>query len=94
VVRFRTGFCRAFAQAFALPLQSPCTFIEFVNSATLKPVCQKGYWRVKMVWSDRHHFFGKFLSQAEAEKWIEQHRWLTEQRQKPDVTSRDKSNDR
>jgi len=47
-----------------------------------------------MVWSDRHHFFGKFLSQAEAEKWIEQHRWLTEQRQKPDVTSRDKSNDR
>jgi hypothetical protein len=66
----------------------------FVNSATLKPVAHKGYWRVKMAWPDRHHFFGKFLSQEEAEKWIEQHCWLTEQRQKPNVTSRDKSNDR
>jgi hypothetical protein len=66
---------------------------RFVNSATLKPVAQKGYWRVKMTWSDKHHFFGKFLSQAEAEKWIEQHHWLTEQGQKP-VTLRSKSTDR
>jgi hypothetical protein len=64
-----------------------------VNSATLKPVARKGFWRVKMAWPDRHHFFGKFLSQAEAEKWIEEHRWLTEQRQKPDATLRSKSSD-
>jgi hypothetical protein len=51
---------------------------RFVNSATLEPVARKGYWRVKMTWPNRHHFFGKFLSQAEAEKWIEQHRWLAE----------------
>jgi hypothetical protein len=46
-----------------------------------------------MAWPNKTlHFFGKFLSQGEAEKWIEQHRWL--ERQEPDVTSRDKSNDR
>jgi len=67
----------------------------FVNSAVLKPVARKGYWRVEMAWPNKNlHFFGKFLSQAEAEKWIEQHRWLTEQRQKPDVLSQSKSNDR
>jgi hypothetical protein len=49
-----------------------------VNSATLEPVARKGYWRVKMAWSNRQHFFGKFLSQAEAEKWIDQHRWMAE----------------
>ena len=60
-----------------------------MNSAVLRPVARKGYWRVQMVWPNKHlHFFGKFLSQAEAEKWIEQHRWLTEQPQKPDVTLR------
>jgi hypothetical protein len=64
-----------------------------VNSATLKPVAQKGYWRVKLAWPDKHHFFGKFPSRAEAEKWIEEHRWLTEQRQNPDVTLENKSND-
>jgi hypothetical protein len=57
---------------------------DFVDSAVLKPVARKGYWRVETAWpNNRHlHFFGKFLSKAEAEKWIEQHRWLTEQRQK------------
>jgi len=33
-----------------------------------------------MEWPNKHHFFGKFRSQAEAEKWIAEHRWLTEQR--------------
>jgi hypothetical protein len=27
------------------------------------------------------HFFGKFETQAEAEKWIAEHRWLTERRE-------------
>jgi hypothetical protein len=67
-----------------------------VNSATLEPVAQKGYWRVQMAWptSKKLHFFGKFVSRAEAEKWIEQHRWLTGQPQKLDDALRSKSNDR
>jgi hypothetical protein len=64
-------------------------------AATLKPVAQKGYWRVKLAWPNNRHlrFFGKFLSRTEAEKWIEQHRWLTGQPQKPDLCE-SKSNDR
>jgi hypothetical protein len=79
---FCTDFCTQPA-AFSLWI-SACPRIiyvtgGFLNSAVLKAVAQKGYWRVQMAWPDRHlHFFGKFLSQAEAEKWIEQHRWLTE----------------
>jgi hypothetical protein len=66
---------------------------RLVDSATLQPVAQKGFWRVKLAWPNRHLFFGKFLTQAEAEKWIEQHRWLTEQHQKANAASRDKSNE-
>ena len=52
-----------------------------MNSVKLIPVALKGYWRVKMTCPNKAlHFFGKFLSRAEAEKWIERHRWLTEQR--------------
>jgi hypothetical protein len=55
-----------------------------MNSVMLTPVAVKGFWRVKMTWPNKSvHFFGKFLSRAEAEKWIEQHRWLTEQPQEP-----------
>ena len=35
------------------------------------------HWRVKMAWPDHTpRFFGKFASQAEAEKWIADHHWL------------------
>jgi hypothetical protein len=61
-----------------------------MGTVVLRAVNECGYWRVKMMWpehSSRH--FGKFLSRTEAEKWIEEHRWLTAQdgeRQKaPDV---------
>ena len=55
-------------------------------SAVLTPVTQAGYWRVKIAWPNKTpHFFGKFQSQAEAERWIKQHRWLTEQRQAKDA---------
>jgi hypothetical protein len=55
-----------------------------LNSITLTPVRQGDHWRVKLAWPNKSvHFFGKFLSRAEAEKWIELHRWLTEQRQEP-----------
>ena len=51
-------------------------------TVVLTPVARSGYWRVEIAWPNRTpHFFGKFLSKAEAEKWIEQHRWLTAQRQ-------------
>jgi hypothetical protein len=54
----------------------------------LSPVRQWGYWRVKIAWPNATpRYFGKFNSQAEAERWIARHRWLTEQRQEPNVTA-------
>lgn len=56
-----------------------------MNSVVITPVTHTGYWRVKMAWPNQTpHFFGKFRSRAEAEKWIAQHRWLTKRRQAPD----------
>jgi hypothetical protein len=57
-----------------------------LSSVVLTPVRQADYWRVKIAWSKTiPRYFGKFHSQTEAEKWIEEHHWLTEQRQEPDV---------
>jgi hypothetical protein len=48
--------------------------------ATLTAVQGWDYWRVKLVWPDHApRLFGKFASKAEAEKWIAEHHWLTEQ---------------
>jgi hypothetical protein len=56
----------------------------------LSPVRQWGYWRVKIAWPKHTpRYFGKFNSQVEAEEWITQHRWLTKQRQEPDVAEAD-----
>jgi hypothetical protein len=43
-------------------------------------VASGGHWRVRMNWP-RHpaRYFGKFVSEAEAERWIAEHRWLTKQ---------------
>jgi hypothetical protein len=57
-----------------------------LSSVVLTPVRQADYWRVKIAWSKTiPRYFGKFHSQTEAEKWIKEHHWLTEQRQGPDV---------
>jgi hypothetical protein len=51
-----------------------------VGSMVLRPIQQSGYWRVEMMWpgnSPRH--FGWFVSQSDAERWIDEHRWLTTQ---------------
>jgi len=46
----------------------------------LTVVQRQDRWRVKMAWPGRiPRFFGKFDSKAEAEKWIAEHHWLTEQ---------------
>jgi hypothetical protein len=51
-------------------------------SVTLTPVIQSGYWRVRLTWPGHAaRFFGRFNSQADAERWIAEHRWLTEQRE-------------
>jgi hypothetical protein len=56
-----------------------------VSSIVLTPITQSGYWRVKIAWPNKTpHYFGKFQSREEAEKWIEKHRWLREQAQEPD----------
>jgi hypothetical protein len=40
-----------------------------------------------MTWPDSApRYFGKFASKAEAEKWIAEHHWLTEQRRVADET--------
>jgi hypothetical protein len=55
-----------------------------MSTVLLSPIWQGDFWRVKLVWPNRTpRFFGKFGSQAEAEKWIEEHRWLTAQPQEP-----------
>jgi hypothetical protein len=57
-----------------------------LSSVVLTPVRQADYWRVKITWSKTiPRYFGKFHSQTEAEKWIEERHRLTEQRQEPDV---------
>jgi hypothetical protein len=59
------------------------------GGVTLTTVQGRDYWRVKMAWPDHApRLFGKFASQAEAEKWIAEHRWLTEQRKVADETTR------
>jgi hypothetical protein len=59
-----------------------------VSSIVLTPVTQSSYWRVKIGWRNKRprysRYFGKFQSREEAEKWIEKHRWLTEQAQELD----------
>jgi hypothetical protein len=47
---------------------------------TLTAIQGWDYWRVKMAWPDHPpRLFGKFASKAEAEEWIAEHHWLTEQ---------------
>lgn len=57
-------------------------------SCVVSSVRQADYWRVKMKWPNSiPRFFGRFNTEAEAERWIAEHRWLTEQREEPDVTT-------
>lgn len=61
-----------------------------MSSVVLTPVTQAGYWRVKIAWPNKTpHYFGRFQSQAEAERWIAEHHWLIEQRQEPDAAEAD-----
>jgi hypothetical protein len=58
-----------------------------MSTVVLTPVAAAGHWRVKIAWPNKTpHFFGKFQTKAEAEKWIERHHWMTEQRQEPDLS--------
>jgi hypothetical protein len=67
-----------------------------LSSLVLTPVRQGNHWRVKMTWPNKAprffggkaprriapRFFGRFESQADAQRWIEEHCWLTTQPQK------------
>jgi hypothetical protein len=45
---------------------------------TLSPIQQSDFWRVEMTWPGHSpRYFGWFVSQSDAERWIEEHRWLT-----------------
>jgi glutaredoxin 3 len=57
----------------------------------LTAVAQSGYWRVKMAWPDYPpRFFGRFDTEAEAELWIAEHRWLIEQHAEPNMAAKRK----
>jgi hypothetical protein len=62
-----------------------------LSSVTLTPVATRsGHWRVKIAWPKKTpHFFGRFETLAEAERWIAKHHWMTEQRQEPDAAEAD-----
>ena len=61
-----------------------------MSSVLLTPIAEAGYWRVRIAWPNKTpHYFGKFQTKKEAENWIEQHHWMTEQRQEPDVADGD-----
>jgi hypothetical protein len=55
-----------------------------MNLVALTPVTRSGYWRVELKWPNRPpHYYRKFLSRTEAEKWIAQHRWLNIRKRAP-----------
>ena len=57
-----------------------------MSSIVLTPVVEAGCWRVKLAWPRKTpHYFGKFQTKEEAEQWIAEHHWLSEQRQEPDA---------
>lgn len=59
---------------------------DHLSTIKLVAIRQSGHWRVDMKWPRRpSRYFGKFHSQSEAEEWIEKHRWLSAQRQEPDL---------
>jgi hypothetical protein len=63
--------------------------IEMPKEATapatiLSGVHADGVWRVQITWANgSKHRIGKFGTKQEAEKWIEDHRWLTERPVEP-----------
>jgi hypothetical protein len=62
-----------------------------LSSVELTPVVTAGgIWRVKISWPVHGpRFFGRFNTEAEAEKWIAEHHWLTEQHPEPDLPHAD-----
>jgi hypothetical protein len=53
-----------------------------LSSLVLTTVERSGSWRVELAWPNHtKRYFGSFSSQAEAEKWIKEHRRLTERPQ-------------
>jgi hypothetical protein len=65
-----------------------------LSSIVLTPVRQARHWRVKIAWPKKTpHFFGRFETLAEAERWIAKHHWMTEQRQEPDAAEADDPDD-
>jgi hypothetical protein len=60
--------------------------VDHLSTIKLAAIRQSGHWRLEMKWPRRpSRYFGQFHSQSEAEEWIEKHRWLSAQRQEPDL---------
>lgn len=53
---------------------------EGKTGIVMRPVLSRGLWRVLMKWPGRPiRHFGRFESEAEAIRWIAEHRWLEKQ---------------
>jgi hypothetical protein len=53
-----------------------------MGAATFKTVREFDCWRVKIAWPRTSpRYFGHFKSEQEAEKWIAEHHWMTDQAQ-------------
>jgi hypothetical protein len=67
---------------FGLDVVRTICLMGELSPIVLRPVVQRDHWRVEMVWLGHNaRYFGQFHSRTEAEKWIEEHRWLAKQSQ-------------
>ena len=58
------------------------------TGVVMQPVERRGHWRVKMTWPRRApRLFGKFDSEAEAQRWIAEHSWLAKRQVDPAETT-------
>jgi hypothetical protein len=58
------------------------------ESATMSLVYQRDVWRVRMVWpKHKPRYFGRFPSEAESQRWLKEHSWMTTSIEKDDEKS-------
>ncbi len=49
------------------------------SSTAMAPIEQAGCWRVRIIWTNGQvNRFGRFDSKEAAQRWINEHWWLTE----------------
>jgi hypothetical protein len=63
-----------------------------MDRTQLIAVERNGHWTVCIIWSNgKKAYFGKYDSEREAERWIEQHKWMTTEAELPLPPAADRS---